>query len=136
MLPLLFMWVEMLLCDNSVLKIYLECTIKFQYKSFDYFILFICFRKQFVGKLIHDLFHILPALIPPSISCINLYLCWEQLCKLLFVINVRILTIYFGRKHFNWCKNQPILITSTSFNNISIWILLKLWSISFRHECS
>ena len=52
MLPLIFMEIEMILIDNSVLKIFLLKT-QFNYhiKSFNYFILFICFIKQFVGSI-------------------------------------------------------------------------------------
>ena len=49
MLPLIFMGVEMLLFDNSVLKMHpLNTQLNFHIKSFNYFILFICFIKQFV----------------------------------------------------------------------------------------
>ena len=52
MLPLIFMRVEMLLFDNSVLKMYLLNTqLNFHKNSFNYFILFICFIKQFVGSI-------------------------------------------------------------------------------------
>jgi hypothetical protein len=50
MLPLLFMGIEMILFDNSVLKLYLLNThLSFHINSFNYFILFICFIEQFVG---------------------------------------------------------------------------------------
>jgi hypothetical protein len=43
------MGVEMLLFDNSVLKMHpLNTQLNFHIKSFNYFILFICFIKQFV----------------------------------------------------------------------------------------
>jgi hypothetical protein len=49
MLPLIFMGQEMILFENSVLKMYLLNThLKFHINSFNYFILFICFIKQFV----------------------------------------------------------------------------------------
>jgi hypothetical protein len=51
-LPLIFMGVQMLFFDNSVLKMYLLNTqLIFQINSFYYFILFICFIKQFVGSI-------------------------------------------------------------------------------------
>jgi hypothetical protein len=44
--------VEMLFFDNSVLKMYLLNTqLSFHINSFYYFILFICFIKQFVGSI-------------------------------------------------------------------------------------
>ena len=44
--------VEMLSFDNSVLKMYLLNTqLSFHINSFYYFILFICFIKQFVGSI-------------------------------------------------------------------------------------
>jgi hypothetical protein len=44
--------VEMLFFDNSVLKMYLLNTqLSFHINSFHYFILFICFIKQFVGSI-------------------------------------------------------------------------------------
>jgi hypothetical protein len=44
--------IEMLLFENSVLKIHLLNTQwNFHIKSFNYFILFICFIKQFVGSI-------------------------------------------------------------------------------------
>ena len=44
--------VEMLSFNNSVLKMYLLNTqLSFHINSFYYFILFICFIKQFVGSI-------------------------------------------------------------------------------------
>ena len=52
MLPLIFMWVEMILFENSVLKMYLLNThLNFHINSFNYFILFIIFIEQFVGSI-------------------------------------------------------------------------------------
>ena len=51
-LPLIFMGVEMFLVDNSVLKIHLLNTqLNCHIMYFNYFILFICFIKQFVGSI-------------------------------------------------------------------------------------
>ena len=50
MLPLIFMEVEMILFENSVLKMYLLNT-HFHINSFNYFILLICFIEQFVGSI-------------------------------------------------------------------------------------
>ena len=52
MLPLIFMGVEMIVFENSVLKMYLLNThSSFHINSFNYFILFICFIEQFVGSI-------------------------------------------------------------------------------------
>ena len=49
MLPLIFMEVEMIVFENSVLQMYLLNThLSFHINSFNYFILFICFIEQFV----------------------------------------------------------------------------------------
>ena len=46
------MEIRMLLFDNSVLKMYLLNTqLNFHIDSFNYFILFICIIKQFVGSI-------------------------------------------------------------------------------------
>ena len=73
MLPLIFMGVEMLLFDNSVLKMYLLNTqLNFHIKSVNSFsdahLLHktIC-RKYMTQRLIHDSFHIIPAIIPRPI---------------------------------------------------------------------
>ena len=51
-LPLIFMGVEMFLFDNNVLKIHLLNTqLNCHIMYFNYFILFICFIKQFVGSI-------------------------------------------------------------------------------------
>ena len=76
-LSLIFMAVEMLLLDNSVLKIHLLNTqLNCLIMSFNYFILFyllhktIC-RKHMTKRLIHDLFHIFPAITPRPISTLD-----------------------------------------------------------------
>ena len=51
MLPLIFMGVEMIVFENSVLKMYLLNTHSFHINSFNYFILFICFIEQFVVSI-------------------------------------------------------------------------------------
>ena len=49
MLPLIFMGVERILFENNILKMYLFNThLNFHINSFNYFILFISFIKQFV----------------------------------------------------------------------------------------
>ena len=64
MLPFIFLGVEMLLFDNSVLKMYLMNTqLNSHIKSFFFFYLphkAIC-RKYMIKRLIQDLFHIIPA---------------------------------------------------------------------------
>ena len=54
MLPLIFWGVEMLLFDNSVLKMYLftsNTQLNFHKMSFNYSIFVICLIKQFVGSI-------------------------------------------------------------------------------------
>ena len=65
MLPLIFMGVEMLLFDNSALKMYLLNTqLNFHIKSFNYFSFYFIylikqlFRSIMIKRLIQDLFHI------------------------------------------------------------------------------
>ena len=50
MLPLILMGVEMILFENSVLKLFLLNT-HFHISSFNYFMLSICFIEQFVGSI-------------------------------------------------------------------------------------
>jgi hypothetical protein len=46
------MGVEMILFENSVMKMYLLNTcLNFHINSFNYLILFICFIEQFVGSI-------------------------------------------------------------------------------------
>ena len=52
MLPLICMALEMLLFENNVLKMpLLNTQLNFHIMSFNYFIYFICFIKQFVGSI-------------------------------------------------------------------------------------
>ena len=79
MFPLIFMGEEMILFENSVLQMYLLNThLSFNINSLNYFLLFICFIKQFVGSISTHIGHRLRlGLIPGLIwkrSCINLYL--------------------------------------------------------------
>ena len=54
MLPLIFIEVDMILFKHNVLKMYLLNThLSFHIKSFNYFILFICFIEQFVGSILY-----------------------------------------------------------------------------------
>ena len=72
MLPLIYLWgwgdVDLHLLDNSDLKMYVEFALNFHINSFNYFILFIYFM---IKRLIDDIFHIIPAIIPRPISTLD-----------------------------------------------------------------
>lgn len=69
MLPLIFMAVEMLLFDNTVLKIKLRY--KYMYLFHFVYLLHktICL-KNMIQRLIHDLFHIIPRPIS-ALACVT-----------------------------------------------------------------
>ena len=82
MLLFILMRVEIILFDNSVLKMYLLSTqLNFHIHLIIWFCLFapkktIC-RKYMIKRLIHDLFHIIPATIPLPISALDCVSGWH-----------------------------------------------------------
>ena len=157
MLRLIFMGKEMILFENSILKMYLLNThLNFHINSLIIsFCLFasyktICrkYKMYMIKRLIHDLFHIIPAIIPWSISALDCVsgwygglgmipgLIWKRLCINLYISKDCIPKYVVNTNDTLWSVCSIVVDNSGLSGHPNISTMLSQKSVAICHHLS